>query len=280
MIGHLDFYTKNQFRKYPLRDTSAYMTKGGIFLDTSLLVGASLMSIIGVSQIYISRIYVKNSYVSIIFSDIPQGTVGYATGTITQNNQSLTIVGYKPYFSGFIILGSKASWDKLNGSYELDNVNGRIEDSVVTLYPTPALTSINDLAGNILLSLTNIIKSESFNLAVEDVSQIASIHDHSTGANNCPTNIINAIGNVLPDNNGNIDIYGIEPVEITTAAGILQIGTPTLIVEDICPNVNVNIPPLLESNDYHGYDKNNQPTDTPLNAVEEEFRGLWPNYQP
>jgi hypothetical protein len=280
-----EFLNKNCYRKYPLRATSSYTTQEGVQLPLSLLAGLRISTKLSVSDLYISKIFINNNYINITVTckSTPDITVGYFAGNVVQIFQTLKLTPIQTYASGTIVIGDNTILKDLQGTHTLEYQNGKIEDSLIFCYSPPGLHSISNndriATGLITLELDNVKKSTPFVFGVIDVTTVLSNSDNTSTHLNCPTNIILGINSVEPDNSSNIDVYAIAPLTITIVPGGIKINTPTLTSKDICTNVNVNIPPLLEENHYKGYLALNDPERNILITKIPEFRDLWEQYQ-
>lgn len=276
----LDFLNKNWFRKYPLRATSSYLSTTGTAIPVSFLAAAKITTKLSHSAVYISKIYVAGNYVNVTISS-GNTTLGYFSGTVTKDNTSLTMVQVVDFASGFLVIGSVDSLKQIQGSHNISQLVGRIEDSLVYCFTPPGVHSIvhdtQSAKGNVTFVLTNIQKTSIFTFGVVDLTRVLSRADKSSTGLNCPTKVIKGIGNVLPDVSGNIDVYAILPLVVTVTTGGIRITSPTLSTADICGNMNANIPILFADNNYIGYNAAGELKGV-LQATVPEWKGLWPQY--
>lgn len=257
MSYHLDFLNKNTYRKYPLRATNTCISNEGTLLPDAFLCGARLCTDPAFINIYIQRIYISGNYVNILLADETDNVVqyaGYASGTITRNYQTLTIVSFEGRCSGNITFGMTSCLESLGGVNTFSLADTAIEGSLVIPLTKPAVTKITHgkgvLVGNTTTKLTNIdeiVIGSNIALDVSDKTKIYSNTDLNISYLNCGFNAISSINEVTPTTAGNIDIYGILPIKIDVNAWPIGIRLTTegdLKFEDICGNIQMNIPPL------------------------------------
>lgn len=257
----LDFLNKNMYRTYPLRSTSSHTFTDGRKLPTSLIVGLQLTTLYTYRKLYIEKIYAKQNFVSILIREVDTNiVVGNFSGVVTDSYTVLSLDPVIKEISGTLTIGNPAAIDLINGVGLLNSIDGRIEDSTIFCFTPPAVTSIihKDTAatGFITLSTENITITaalRNFSLEVINPNLILSRADIRAEYGNCNTPLIKKINTVEPDNNGNIDIYGIDPVTIAVGAHKLGFDTTGLTLVDICPEKQKLSPPISDITDaYHG----------------------------
>lgn len=247
----LSFLNSNWYRKYPLQSTA-----GMDGFPDDLIVGCRIMYTDPV--VYISKVTTNNNFISIEFHN-NSTVIGTAQGTVSLDAITLSIVPIDTNLSGFIIIGNIDS-TVANSTYSFDSTTGALEPSVITIFTPPGVTNIttstNTLTGNILIDPTNLtmtVDSNSIELDVIAPTDISSRMDRTANLLTCLNPIISGINSVVPllkDGNWNIDIYGIAPIQITSIAGKITVGTNGVSLPNICNQTN--IPPLDETSDYHG----------------------------
>lgn len=233
------------YRKYPICASSTHLFTDGSELPQKLITAIQVSTPQSLSNAYIYRITVNGSYLSVLIKENDTNLMlGNFYGQITQNQQTLLLTPLIPTVSGSITIGDASALAALSGTYYLTYANGRLEPSTVFCFTPPGVTALkyNDetATGYVSFSSTsiNIVSvSPEINLAAKDPTIIASNNDVSATLGNCPTPLIKKINTVKPDSNGNIDIYGIIPIQISVGTGsVLKLDTvPELSFKELCP---------------------------------------------
>lgn len=275
MPYHLDFLNKNLFRKYPLRASSTHVFENGQILPEKLIASMQI-SVPGVySKLYVSKVYCGNGLLSVTINEYATETpIGTFRGLVTSKYQVLPLESFLDSASGNLVVGDPAGMNELTGGSLFSKDNGLIEDSAIFCYTPPGVTLLThdqeELTGRINLVLDNLtseITGEEILLSVSNISLITSNNDFHGELNNCPTPLIRKINTVSPNEDGNIDIYGILPVTINVGTGEVEI-IPGLTLDEACPERLKISPPDNDSDTYY--------TDI-LTATEPEWR-TWPNF--
>jgi len=256
---HLDFLNKSLFRKYPVRATSTWTTKNGIVLPLDLFTGMKLTTTYTRQNVYIKYLVVKANYfnITLVHRNNPVTSessaeygLGSFGGTLVSDYQSFYLQSFDGYSSGWLTIGNIKSFAAILGSHEFTYDNGKIEDSLIFCYIRPLVSGITDagqtLTGNVIFDLsklTAVVATPDIDMTVNFPAEIASRGDLNSSFNNCTTPVIKQINTVFPDGSGNIDIYGIEPVEVNVVAGKITLSTGTLGINDICTKAVANCPP-------------------------------------
>lgn len=237
------------------------MTDLGSQIPLGLLSSASISVPFAYSDVYISHIYCKGSYINVTIRDNKTNTtLGSFGGTVTTEHQALTFTAFVPYVAGTMTAGVPNTINQFSGSHSIDATNGRIEDSLVMCFTRPPVTSLTheDQVGVGLITLdgeniTIAVTDPNVSLTVNDKSELFSNADFSTEYGFCPTPIITHINGVTPDEDGNIDIFGINPIKITLIGSTIQIDTGTMTLDEACKQKNGRMPPTGDTtNEYHG----------------------------
>jgi len=162
-----------------------------------------------------------------------------------------------PFVSGHLTLGNiLLTQNDVQPVYHFTYAQGRLEPTAVLEVTPPAVSSITiigiPVTGLIDLELTNLENGSAteIELNVIDSTQVTSISDFTTLTDSCPLGSIKFINDVPPDNNGNINIYGINPVTFVFSAGLGVLSSPTFALEDYCLINRNNIPPINVSDVY------------------------------
>lgn len=272
----LSFVSSNWRRKYPFKSTAAMLdSENGAELPNNVIVACRVSSTLDYSQCYISKVILALGKVSIEFA--AGGVIlGVANGQHTKDNQTFKINGLQPFFSGFVTLGDSTFVKQASQVFNFTSEAGEIEPSLVTVYEPPAVSALvhngKKLTGEVKLELLNmdaIVNNETIEFSVINLSEIASRQDFSAELLTCKNPVIGSINGVEPkkeSGGNNIDIIGIAPVTITTAAGAIQIGSGAIEISDICKPVV--IPPVNEEKEYYA----------DLKTVEEPEWKQWPAF--
>ena len=97
---------------------------------------------------------------------------------------------------------------------------------------------------------------------------VRATNDTSASYKNCKIKPIGSIAGVTPDEDGNIDIYGILPVQVQILAGGLSLAVPSINKEDLCASTK-QLPPLIPQQRYLGS----------ILAVPKPEWASWPQYK-
>jgi hypothetical protein len=232
-------------------------------LPQKLITAIQVTTVKALSNIFISRITVVNDYLSILLKENDTGlTIGNFYGQVQQNQQTLMMDPLTPLASGSITIGDAAALSSLNGTYYLDYQNGRLEPSTVFCFTPPGVTSLmyagTKATGYVNISsasVTVVSDPPEIKLSAKNPDTILSNADLGAANGNCPTPIIKKINTVTPNEFGNIDIYGVIPIQINVASGTrLELTTvPELSFKDLCPERNKILPPADDTTTvYHG----------------------------
>lgn len=262
MSFHLDFLNKNAYRKYPLRATASLVDSNGVAIPNGLLTSMQISTDLSNSQLYIGQIYINDTYLSIVIMNYSSGTtVGYFNGTITGDFQSYTLSTIDNITTGSMTVGTMLDISNMpNGMHFFDKDAGRLEDSIISCYIPPAISSLeigtSKLVGNITFSGSNVTitaLNDIIDLAVINKLKVLSVSEKSGANNTCDLPTITSINSVTPDINGNINIYAVSPFTMTVngSVAVLQPGS-TLTITEICPKSDILAPPIDNSDVYNG----------------------------
>ena len=257
---HVDFLNKNTLRNYPFRSNIRVVTDGGLDVPTAFLSSAQFSITTGYEQVFINRFFIKDNHINLLVGAMVGSAlryIGYFDGIITEDYQRIVMASLIPSAFGAITVGRRTILDELQGYHSLSVDTGRIEDSLVTHVPVPTVTSISHdgsrLTGRINLEYTNIqqiVDTAKLQLAVINRSAVRALNDVNSSFNNCETYAIGSINGVTPNSLGNIDIYGISPVEVSILGnGGITLDVPTISRTELCAGTK-QIPPLIEISRY------------------------------
>ena len=280
MINTLDFLNKNMYRKYPLRDTCSMTFSDGTIFPSEIITSMQVSTIYGEHDIKITKVYITKGFISVTIATDDEVLGCFAGKVLTD----FAVIPFTPaneinYVSGTMTVGRQEDLLTCKGSFHFDDsAQAKLEGSVVFCFTPPPVKKLvhenNEIAGRVTTSvsrnMTQTVPSPHVLLySVTDTTSILSNNEFSGSIDTCPTPIIRKINTVLPDSEGNIDIYGILPIHMDIATGQLEIATPLELV-DVCPEKNKISPPVNNSDSYY--------TDI-LNAGIAEWR-TWDRFAP
>jgi hypothetical protein len=233
----LNFENKNQFRKYPFKQTSDLITVDGRTIPDDLIVNCSVTSTLGRHRLYIKQVCYNSGRVKIaITSLLDDVTLGVFEGLVSSDFTTLKLTPFVRFVSGTITIGSVNSLIALPKISNFESDQTELEESTVFCYIPPRVTSIVDKKGSSLRGevnygvLTNLTKLSStsakftkFQASLPEA--VFNLADKSSYLENCSTPLIKNINGVKPstvseniqenpqhENDGNIYIAGIRPI--------------------------------------------------------------------
>jgi hypothetical protein len=239
---------KNQFRKFPLKKSSSFISVKGIAVPNDLIANCSITSVYGKHRIYIRQISVFENQINVVIaSHFTKEVLGVFYGSIVSDFSVLKFNSFYAYISGAMTIGSSNSATSIQEILYFEPDSSEIEESVIFCHTPPAVRAIydkknNKASGDILFGeLVNIDKTlvgNSVQFATTYPDSVTNNADKSTYLNNCPTPVIKNINGVLPsevgvgnaENDGNIYIAGVDPVvfygvpEINPSTSTITIG--------------------------------------------------------
>ena len=251
----LSFIQSNWLRQYPFRAECGQLDLNGTVVPRDILVGLRL-SITGSLDVYVSKIITNGGYISVEFCS-GEGFVGVANSRLTNDNEAILVKNASGVI-GTVTIGNTDSCEA-NQLFQFDSTSGKVEPSTLTPVAAPAVKSITikgkALTGNLTLASSTVGildagESEIY-LSVLVPSTVASRQDKQARFLTCDKPVVGGINGVVPDSNGNIDIYTIAPLSIS--AGVLSItvpdGSSLCQVYNIPPNnqVSTNSTPLSDA---------------------------------
>lgn len=255
----VDFLNKNTFRRYPLRADKSVESTEGMSLPDELFCAAQFSTPGWVTGLQIRRIYVNENYINILVSCFQGPTLtylGYFDGNITADYTKLTFSPLDPTVYGMLMLGKMDALKALHGFYNFADASAVFEDSLVTYVTPPAVRGITvagkTLTGRISMEYSNIqqiANPAALQLDVLSKDSIRAKNDKSAKFGSCRTNPIGSINTVPPDSDGNIDIYGIAPLQIHVSPGGLRFDIVGVSKSELCAE-DRRIPPLIPISSY------------------------------
>jgi len=245
------FYAKNLYRKYPLQKDS------NVFPDT-ILADLKVSCLYADRGIYISK---AGKQGDTLFLSVSSNISGLELCSFTilkaKSFNSYSANNHVDTAYSRLVVGDVNSWPEGIKSYNYQET--KLEESNVHIYTRPTVTALDvkgeKVTGEVVFSGDNIelqTASPNLNFSVLNNSLILSDADQSINIGTCDTPFIRAINNVLPDGNGNIDIYGISPLQITTDApnSKLVLTVNGISLDDYCEVNRKNIPPTNTTSSY------------------------------
>ena len=274
------------YRKYPLKASCNTTFTNGQAMPSGLITSIQISSVEDYLNLYISKIHTSKNFISVTVNRVEdEAVVCVFSGTVTKDFDVVQGTSSLSFISGNMTIGTLDVLHSLNkGSYYIrdketdtgDYNNGLIEDSCIFCFTRPAVRSIKvkskELVGELTTSVGENLRKETLSaletkLSVTNKMKVQANSEFSGGINSCPTPIIKKINTVYPDENGNIDIYGILPIIIDVASGSLGMASG-LDLYDVCPERNKISPPENNSDTYY--------TDILTTEVPEWKQ--WPNF--
>lgn len=258
-MTHVDFLNKNTLRSYPLRVDVSKVSQDGEVIPAALFCAAQFTITGNYTKVALSSIYVNGDYINVLVSARNGNTlvyIGFFNGQVQNDYQKLTFSAIDPAVYGMLLVGTKEAVQGYQGFHIFNPDDALIEDGLVTVITPPAVRALvigtDHLTGRVGLELTNIQKvanPTALQLDVLSKDSVRAVADKSPQFSNCPTNPIGAINGVLPDENGNIDIYGIAPVQVRITPIGLSLEVPTINRHELCAE-DERIPPLITISTY------------------------------
>jgi hypothetical protein len=256
---HVDFLNKNTFRRFPLRADLGVESSEGLALPDDLFCAAQFSTPGWCSKLQIRRIYVNQNYINVLISCYNGNVLtylGYFDGTLSSDFTKLTFSSLDPGVYGMLTVGRLSALSRMNGFYSFVNDTARFEDSLITYVTPPAVRALllngKQLTGRIGLEYSNVVQTAhptDIQLDVLSKDSIRAKNDKSAEFGSCRTNPIGSMNTVLPDSNGNIDIYGIAPLKINVSATGLRFDVENVNKADLCAE-DKRIPPLVPISAY------------------------------
>ncbi len=255
----VDFLNKNTFRRYPLRADKSVESLEGTSLPDELFCAAQFSTPGWVERLQIRRVYVNEGYINVLVSCYNGANltyVGYFDGNITSDCTKLTFSSLDPAIYGMLMIGKASAISQLHGFYTFGTDTAVFEDGLVTYLTPPVVRGLivggKTLSGRIGLEYSNVQQIANPTMLQLDVLSKDSIrakNDKSAKFGSCRTNPIGSMNTVLPDSEGNIDIYGIAPLQIHVSPGGLRFDVVGVSKHELCAE-DRRIPPLIPISAY------------------------------
>lgn len=299
---------KNQYRKFPFKQSSGLISNAGASIPDNVFVNCSITVTYGRHRVYLKQFFYKNNIVRATVAAINGNSeesdeiLGIFQGTVAGEYVTLKITPFVRFVSGTLTLFNSSSLTDLNEPYLFSRQQAEFEESTIFCYTPPAVTSILDKKGSELRGevdfgvLTNISKTSdpsirSVKFTSTSPTAVFNPADKSSFLNNCTTPIIKNINGVepfpinvgSPQNDGNIYIAGIKPIVfygIPEENGVVGLSTENVTLDSICTQKHKLLPPVdisgftLDSLEYQDiyYNKSELP------KYPEEYQEISPDY--
>ncbi len=255
----VDFFNKNTLRRYPLRADIAVTSNEGGSIPDSLLCAAQFSVPNSYSELCISRVYSSSNYLNVLISaklGVTRQPIGYFDGKVVDDFYKLTFSAIDKTVYGLLMVGRREALTELQGTHNFPDGTARIEESLVTYLSPPGVRSLSHdgaiLTGRINLTYHNIKQMEDpaqLKLDVVSKETVRVENDPTSSFNSCPTNPIGSMNGVVPDAQGNIDIFGISPVQVRITTTGLSIEVTGVDKATLC-HEEKRIPPLIPTSSY------------------------------
>lgn len=266
MLVSLDFNNKNQYRKYPFKQSSSLISDNGYNLPDNLIVNFSISSTYGKHRIYVSQIHRKEKNLRIAVSNyFDDSLLGIFIFNLSEDFQSVNVSPSVSTISGNLTIGAYEAWLKTPTILNFAKDTSELEESTVFCFTPPLVTSIKDKFGQELRNsvnlgvLTNLEKTTSLesyqtSLQASAPESVTSLADSSSYLNNCTNPVIRNINGVTPfpasqppdGNDGNIYIVGVLPITfygITPEEGVITTTTEDITLDSLCSQTRKMLPP-------------------------------------
>ena len=263
---------KNQFRRYPLKQSTAGLSDEGFRISDEFVVNCSITSTYGQHRIYIKQIFRKGNFIKIAIAAVDDDFVlGEFSGTVVADFTTLNLIAYSRFVSGNLTLGTLTAVQSVTTTLNFsDPTATEFEESTIFCYTPPAVTSIRDAKNSEVRGfvnfglLTNLSKATTLknsNFTATNPAAVLNTADESTFLDNCSNPTIKSINTVVPFtpiagtstiNDGNIYIAGVRPVVFygdqqlaeEPTSGVVSITTEGLTLDKLCSLKHDLIPPL------------------------------------
>jgi hypothetical protein len=268
-ITSLSFDNKNQYRRYPLKQSATCVADDGSALPNELVTNCSITTIYGKHRLYIKQIAYAAGRIDVtiasVFDDI---AVGVFSGAVSAGYAAITLAPFTRYVSGNITIDSKIALLTPPGILSFNKAATELEESVIFCYTPPGVRSILDSRGNELRgdvrfgTLTNLTKTTSdktTRLTATNPASVFNLRDKSSILGNCPTPMIKNINSVFPqpmdvgspDNDGNIYIAGVKPIifyglrgDSGVIPGAVGVSSGAVTLDSLCTKKHKLLPPI------------------------------------
>ena len=275
---NIGFLNENWLRAYPIQYSAGRISTTGQALPDYLIVAARLTTDATNADVYVSRIVINYGLVSVEFSSGTQ-VLGSANGLVTKANTTLPVVPLYTNFHGNVTIGDFTKL-QVQASYNFTQASTLLEPTTVTVFTPPAVTSLT-VKGKTLTGSINFVSTSTdistnvsgLTFTVISPAYIASRQDKTSALLSCNNKVISGINDVMPDDQGNIDIFCINPLQISG----LVFSTPTMQngtgATGVCKGYN--IPPTPNPDTANVYNTGNGDI---LTAAGPEW-AAWPQYK-
>lgn len=275
----LDFLNKNMYRKYPIQGDCATVSTIGVTLPTNLITSLRITLPPSISSLYIKKVNVVNNFVAISLADYANDEeIGACYGFVNTLFANLPFVARAGVnASGFVSIGEIPPQLLPEAVLWFTKEQTKIEPSCIVNFEPPEVVKLVDEQGGVctgsvstaLENLTVSSDTNTFTLQIVNKALTSTNADFSGVYRNCNLPVITHINTVAPDENGNIDIFGILPLNVTVDSPSSEVVLTTdLVIGDVCPDLNKISPPTNTSTTYY----------TDILATQTPEWKTWPQY--
>jgi len=264
---------KNQYRKFPFKQSSSLRSVSGHNIPDDIFAGAAITSTYSKHRIYMRQLFFKAGriYVTIAAisgeSEDSDEVLGTFSGVL--NNDSFTTLqleSYVRFVSGSLTVFNSQALEGILEPLMFSRSNAEFEESVVFCYTPPAVTSVRDKRNNELRGavefgvLTNITKDtdellRNVKFQATSPESVFNPGDKSSYLGNCDNPVIKNINGVLPFpvgvgspvNDGNIYIVGVKPIifyGVPGEDGSIGVNTGGVTLDSLCTQKHKLLPPV------------------------------------
>jgi hypothetical protein len=263
---------KNQYRKYPFKQTCSLRSTSGYNIPDDIFVNCSLTSLYGRHRIYLKQLFFKAGKIYATIAAMTGETedsdevLGIFSATLGNEVTNINLSPFVRFVSGTLSVFRSTALNDIVEPLMFERAQAEFEESAIFCYTHPAVTSIQDKRGSELRGsvefgvFTNVEKSSntytknvSFKAAAPE--NIFNPADKSSFLNNCSTPVIKNINGVEPfpvgvgsdANDGNIYIAGVKPIVfygIQGEDGTVGINTEGVTLDSICTQKHKLLPPI------------------------------------
>lgn len=263
---------KNQYRKFPFKQTAGMRSTSGFVVPDDVIVNCSITSIYGRHNVYVKQLFYRSQELHITIASINGDTedsdeiLGVFSGRLGEAVTTMPLTPFVRFVSGTLTVYPSTEISNISEVLVFNREQTEFEESTVFCYTPPAVTSVQDKRGNELRGvidfgvLTNILKvSDNFLRTVKFTStapeSVFNPADKSSFLSNCPTPAIKNINGVEPFpkgvgssvNDGNIYIAGVKPIifyGVPGETGTVGVNTEGLTLDSLCTQKHKLLPPV------------------------------------
>ena len=264
---------KNQYRKFPFKQTASLISTTGHNLTDDIFVNCSLTSLYGKHRIYMKQLFFKAGKIHVtiaaisgVSEDFDEVLGVFSANLNTEGYTTIQLTPFTRFVSGSLTVAKVTNLEAISEPLIFTRNQAEFEERTVFCYTHPAVTSVQDKRGNEIRGavdfgvLTNIEKTSDTILrkvALKSTSPetVFNAGDKSSFLNNCKTPVIKNINGVEPFpegigsaiNDGNIYIVGVKPIVfygLLGEDGVVGVDTGGVTLDSICTQKHKLLPPV------------------------------------